>query len=388
MISICTSQITRFNNFISLIYENNDFEKNEIAKTYLNNIPSELIIKIIFRQKLVLFLNDEKYMSLFDKDVRNFIIKKSKEENYYIKSIYNLLQYIHKEFYKSGIRYINLKGVTLSLELYKKINKRCVRDLDIFVDVFDLERTLQLLDRIGFKKINGRFPAKINGKIGKYCLWIGDQLPLVSKFNKNYIIIDLHWSLSSISNSLPSFDECYSKIKYVNYEGNSFPTLGTYHNFLFFCFNTASEGWNSYKNFFDIDKLSYKLSEVEIKDLLKNNIVKQTSYLTHLLTNNTILNTDGIEVNRKNKLEILLINNSLIVINSKFQNKKNLLYYKNLLFNNYRIINNYKDLIKFILRFALPPSSFSKLNSDKDNNLLQAFKMQFLRLFSLFRKNS
>ena len=384
-LSVSLSNIAKFNNFISIINSNKDL-KNTSIENYFKNIPSELLKKIIYRQKLILLLNDDKYLSFFNDDLRDFIVKKAKEENYFIKSIYNLLQYIHNELSISGIRYINLKGITLSLELYKKINKRCVRDLDIFIDVSDLDRTLKLLDRIGFKKINGFFPNNINGKIGKYCLWIGDQLPLVSKYNKNYIIIDLHWSLSSISNKLPPFDECYSKIKYVNYEGYDFPILDNYHNFLYFCFNAAKDGWSTYSHFLDIDKLSYKLSNSEIEDLLKNNIVNSTSYLTYFLTKNKFLNPISLEVNRKRKLEKLLINNTLHAINNKFNNKKDLLFYKLLLLNSSRLINNPMDLIKLIFRFALPPSSFSNLNLNNDNNFLQALKVQIFRLFSLFRK--
>lgn len=100
---------------------------------------------------------------------------------------------IAKELNKQDIEFINLKGPLLSERIYGDPTYRTFRDFDILVQPKEVNRTLYILKKLGYKFGNFEWPqSKRKQKIALHFL---NQLEMIHE--KSGTMLEIHWKLFS-----------------------------------------------------------------------------------------------------------------------------------------------------------------------------------------------
>lgn len=134
------------------------------------------------------------YKNLKNNPKNNFIPRKcfSKLENAYYYSfqyntkLYTSLSEVLKSFTNAGINAIILKGAALAETVYMDIGLRLMSDIDILISNSDIDRALNLMDVLSYKKIN---QIHESGYINEFSEAGHHHLP---QLVKNNVCVELH----------------------------------------------------------------------------------------------------------------------------------------------------------------------------------------------------
>lgn len=166
-----------------------------------------------------------------------------------IKSIknHNELLFILKNFSDEGIPMIPLKGTYLSEILYGDISERAASaDLDLLIKEKDLERSLDLARRIGYR----------DGPENEISAWRWCE----DLFRDGFSPIDLHWDITMMNRNSERINGLWQDAKRVDIQYDS--VAANYYQWsneallLYLCVNLiSSKGYRNLRNFFDIQAL-------------------------------------------------------------------------------------------------------------------------------------
>jgi putative nucleotidyltransferase-like protein len=179
-------------------------------------------------------------------------------------SIAGFQERLGKELNSRGIRFLSLKGLSLSKLLHGNITSRAFGDLDLLIHPSDAVATLCLLEDLGLVRTYPR------------ALTPGQDLALV-RFGKaqnlaqpnTSLSLDLHWRLLSswIGSDLLPFAQVWERSQELERQGLSpWRTLGNADTIVFVALHGFQDGWFRLKQLLDfalaLQVLDYDWNEV------------------------------------------------------------------------------------------------------------------------------
>lgn len=146
---------------------------------------------------------------------------------------------IKKALEKEQVEFLFLKGVFLSMQLYKSPMERHSKDVDIWVQEGQVFRALNALKSIGFKLVKPHFNLK-GTELKNYML---NQKDMVLVSTSGVIIeVELHWRLDKNRYCFPiDFEKAYSRHEQVAINNQDYPTMSLLDNY----FYLSSHGTNA-----------------------------------------------------------------------------------------------------------------------------------------------
>ena len=167
-------------NLIDYQYKNKKFKNlYEIIKK-LSLIPESIIIQNIKRQRLLFFFKKNKFLKELLPNVSKEIDFLFKKEIYSCLNEASVTRELSLFLNDNGIKHIFLKGIPLSLQTTNSIIGRgASKDIDLLIQPFNLIKTVEILQRIGFnipllnkpyidKSICGEFSRFMNNELTLY----------------------------------------------------------------------------------------------------------------------------------------------------------------------------------------------------------------------------
>lgn len=145
-------------------------------------------------------------------------------------------------FDTEGIKSISVKGPALALKLYKNLNYRPSRDLDILIKEKDIKKAEKLLVDLGYKvehrkeKLNDKEIADYMKKHRHFCYYHSEKR----------MRIELHWNLYYPSSHMTKefdFNEFWRKKKEINISGHMINVFSDEDLFFILTLHGASHGW-------------------------------------------------------------------------------------------------------------------------------------------------
>ncbi len=135
---------------------------------------------------------------------------------------------INKILSENGVDFLNLKGLALSQELYGNITDRLSLDIDLLIRAADIERSLELLQGLGYSLIRSERDVDPG---------------LFRKVKKNYtlihpqkrVICELHWELFSNPYLVNGPELGHEDPSSVVIEGQSLPVMNRTNQILYLC---------------------------------------------------------------------------------------------------------------------------------------------------------
>jgi len=140
-----------------------------------------------------------------------------------------------EEFQKNKINYVTLKG--LSYVDIIDIDSRLFRDLDILVDIKDIQKSVEIAQKNGFKFKNNKIFTKelITNSLDKYCL--------PQMYNKNNVVLEIHYRI--VSNEYTQCklsSDILAEKKLISAYGHQFFTPPNEYKFLHLAYHSISKG--------------------------------------------------------------------------------------------------------------------------------------------------
>lgn len=155
-------------------------------------------------------------------------------------------------FNKHKIKWLTLKGPTLSYLLYNNINKRNYRDLDILIKPENLIHALELLRTYNYKQIK---KTNIKKQIKT-----GHNIELINE--NNNVKLELHWKLFSNSYLCPKLNsDILNKHTAIQIQGHTLNIPKKEQNFVYILLHGTMHQWS---------ELQWLLDMIKIDNLLNN----------------------------------------------------------------------------------------------------------------------
>ena len=90
----------------------------------------------------------------------------------------------------------------------------------------------------------------------KYSRFVTPEIVLCRNNKNDQDLIDLHWHISWLNLSSPSFEEVYAKREIFELYGANIKTLSQEDAFKHSCFHAANDSWMCIRSLIDIERLS------------------------------------------------------------------------------------------------------------------------------------
>lgn len=135
---------------------------------------------------------------------------------------------INQNFQKKGIKFLNLKGLALSQELYGNISSRLTQDIDLLIHPENTEPSLQILQDLGYSPISSEKqvdPGRFRQVKKNYTL-IHPQ---------KRVVCELHWDLFSNPRLVPDSGIWWEDPSEVVIEGQCLPVMNRENQILYLC---------------------------------------------------------------------------------------------------------------------------------------------------------
>ncbi len=152
----------------------------------------------------------------------------------------------------NGIRFLGLKGLSLSQILYGDICRREFGDLDLLVAPEDALRAIELLEDEGFVRT---YPNKFSKSQDLALVRYGKAQNLYRKASS--LSLDLHWKLVSswIGDDLYPFEALWERSRVLNRQGmRPWRTLGSEDTLLFLALHGFQDGFPRLKQILDLSQ--------------------------------------------------------------------------------------------------------------------------------------
>ncbi len=344
-----------------------DEETRSYIESYLLcNLNWDNILKIAFHHKLLPLL----YWNLkpFSQNVPDDVMGELRE--YFYKNLKkNLLMMgellkIQKLLDLDEINSIPYKGPLLSILAYGNLGLRDFNDLDIYVNISDVSRTMDILVENGYKS---EFYKK-NSQNSAFCKYQREYSLI------NNIPIEIKWKFMSPLFSINrSFDFHLNNYNYINYFNSIIKTLSNEELIIVLSIHNVSHYWSHLLMICDISEIIKSDKFLNWHQIIQNATEMGVARIlfVNLLLVNEIFGTELPEIVVKhinNDKSVIKISKQII---EKISNGKNFTKSKKLILRinlRERYINKYKDFINMVflptrgvIEFIPLPESFFPL---------------------------
>ena len=377
MIDKLTKKNNYYNLIIELLIRNNLNEiagldkKNKVTfffKEIVNKIDIDFLFFLIKKNKLIPFLKDNNFIKDIIPKLHIKLIKESKVE--FLKSL--RLSYLTSEISSylesNSIKYIVIKGIPLSIDIYNDFYKRGAGDLDILVDQSQIFDVINLLKKKNFFCSKNNFPIKKNSISFKYSKWVYYEITL-TRIHKNYIeYIDLHWRINNNTGGIPNFSEIWNSKKSINLNNKKINIPNFKHNLIIIAANLSKDRWSSYRNLVDLQLLIRKKRHKIIDKLIKHKFFFMSLYRLSKLTKDNYYRPNLKYIVRE-KITNFIIKENYKLTNKKYLKKEKLKYRMILFIYKLYLCENINDLFANLCINIITPNSLINSRSGELNNI-------------------
>tara|TARA_B100002019_G_scaffold293393_1_gene320707 strand:- start:1324 stop:2526 length:1203 start_codon:yes stop_codon:yes gene_type:complete len=209
-----------------------------------------------------------------------------------------------EEFGKNKVNYVTLKG--LSYIDIIDVDSRLFRDLDILVDIEDIQKSVEIAQKNGFKFKNNKIFTKelITKNLDKYCL--------PQMYNKDNVVLEIHYRI--ISNEYTQCklsSDILTKKKLISAYGHQFFVPPNEYKFIHLAYHSISKGN------FDVGVSSiFDLFLFKRNGMINSDKINQLAQIYNLSRDIDILNLVLLE--SENKLNNLNGQKYLTIVKSLF----------------------------------------------------------------------
>ena len=178
-----------------------------------------------------------------------------------------------------SLRVLQLKGPALSLEIYKDIDSRISKDLDLLVDRTDLDRADRFLLESGYKRL---IPS-IEMTPKQEAVWLQSNHHYSYIGAKN-VSIELHFRFDSLLDQTP-FDQFWEHRRIESFGGANYSLLPAEEAILYYVYHGAKHGWNRLRWLVDV----FELLQGDSYDAERLILLARERRITHVLAQAVIL---------------------------------------------------------------------------------------------------
>jgi hypothetical protein len=159
-----------------------------------------------------------------------------------------ILEQISREFAKTELPFLLLKGPALAHAIYGDPLLRQYSDLDILLHASDIERAIQTLDRLGF------LPPAFNRTEQQYLRRHHFEIALENE--ETGVMIDLHWALTPPSWPVkPNHADLWTRPVEIELGGTRMSTLEPDIQLFYLVVHAAKDGWHRLRMLCDLAEL-------------------------------------------------------------------------------------------------------------------------------------
>ncbi len=223
------------------------------AEDLLPVIDWDLFLQLMKRHRLNTFTYSfiKNNSILFPEDVINKINNMQLKVTSRSLQLVSELMKIGIVFNENNIKWLAIKGPAFSLQLYNDPTLRQSIDLDILIESKELEKTIAVLLKNGYKSVH---PLPNLNKSFKQYLKFSNEIAFVNPITN--IPIEIHWKFApyQILNSF-DFNYIYENKKIIKLNNTEIPTLNFEEHVKYVCRHGFIHQWNSLYWLVDIGQL-------------------------------------------------------------------------------------------------------------------------------------
>ena len=350
---------------------------------YKKLIDKSILFKIIKKNKLVPFFNNNQFIKKHLEDLYISIKNEAKIEFYKSLRLSLLTSEVSNFLRKNNIDHLIIKGVVLSHNIYNDVSKRGGGDLDILINKKELFKIINLLKKLDFYVKENTFPLFADKLEFSYSKWVYYEITLIRKKENFFDFIDLHWRMDFNTAGIPSFQDAISNKESFFLNNVSIPVPNYENNLILITSNGSKDRWNCYRNLIDLNLLINLNNYVYKDDLIKRKFFNMTIYRTFKLTNDKNINHQKRYI--LNEFIVNFIDNNY-QLSIKKSARKNKLSHRFIIFL-YKIYlcENANDILSNISINLLTPESIINKRNGKINNFIFILHSRINSLRNLFK---
>lgn len=215
----------------------------------------ELLLQAVRRHRLALVLISSPEVHSWSSDTLAALREEARQQQRAALALIADTLEVVAALQSSGLRALLLKGPALALQTTGQPWSRGSGDIDVLVAPADLPRALAVLQGLGFCQPPGQFPRHLSTFWGRYCRWVGHELPM----KRHSRWLDLHWALNTVRAPLPTFDTLWVERQTLALNHHAVPTLSMEHAFRHACVHAASDQWMELRQLVDLALLARRM---------------------------------------------------------------------------------------------------------------------------------
>lgn len=183
--------------------------------------------------------------------IPSFVIQELRQE--YQRNTFHMLrlsgemEHFCKLLSDHEIQVLLLKGPALAVDFYGDLSKRTCSDLDVLISIDNLEKTHDLLVKIGYVK-DEYFPTVLND-----WKWRHHHMTYFHPHKK--IKLEIHWRLNPGPSFEPTFRELWERKRLSTLTSSPVYMLGYEDLFVFLVSHGARHGWSRLRWLLDMDRI-------------------------------------------------------------------------------------------------------------------------------------
>ncbi|WP_107766533.1 nucleotidyltransferase family protein [Nocardioides terrigena] len=152
---------------------------------------------------------------------------------------------------RAGVRALAIKGLALSAQAYGDSTVRGAGDLDLVVPPADVATAHKALVEAGWRH-DPAHPIPGSSWAWRHALRTGYELTLESDTS----VVDLHWHLSPMKSTCPSFDDLWKRREVLNLGHREVSTLSRYDALAHSAAHSAKDEWRWMRSLVDVHALA------------------------------------------------------------------------------------------------------------------------------------
>jgi len=292
------------------------FNNQAIAKLIEEEIDWKIFNKLVERHRMIplIYSSIMQFKKIIPDNEFHLLEDNFKANQKRMMLLAGELNSIYNIFNSSNIPVLTIKGTPLAIEIYNNVAMRSSRDIDILVAPEDIDKSVLLLEKIGYKTTVPAFQlTPYQTKIYRKTL---HHLTLKKP---NGAMIELHWRLFTPFSFFPkNTNQLFQNAISVNHFDSKINILDPETNLLYLMVHGSVHRWYQLYWIKDLSEFLYQHPELNMNRVIQRAIeldVLQSIKLGFVMTNLFYKNTFPPSLNQDKNTK-LLCNKSIDIIKS------------------------------------------------------------------------